>query len=257
MKRKPTAGSLVLEKMNYSNPGIVSKWKSKFPSKELPKPIKAARKAPAQKNDEKPQGPALRFIGKAPIVFRLERKDNPADFERIAFVVKACSEDKPGLNVLYVEQAETGSRLVASDGVRLHVAEISQKIKGGSYKAAVTDEAVVLAVSSNNNFRFPDWNDVVPSKITKRGFIDLHKAGFGNDRESTEKLTLAFNSFARQTGETVNLRYLEDLTKKLWVVYSQDEKGKAVVLRENGVEYSVFAVMMPMPQAAKNMAAAA
>lgn len=256
MKRKLTAGNLVLEKMNYSNPGIVSMWKSKFPGKELPKQKKPARKAPAPKNDEKPQGPALRLIAKTPAIFRLERKDSPADFERIVFAVKACSKDKPGLNVLHVEQTKTGSRLVASDGVRLHVAEISRKIKGGSYKAAVTKEAVALAVS-DDIFRFPNWNNAVPLKITKRGFIDLHNAGFGNDREGAEKLTLAFNSFARQTGETVNLRYLDDLPKKQWAVYSQDEKGKAVVLREKGEEYSVYAVIMPLPQKDEKPAMAA
>jgi hypothetical protein len=110
----------------------------------------------------------------------------------------------------------------------------------------VTKEAVALAVS-DDKFRFPNWNNVVPSRITKRGFIDLHKAGFGNDREGTEKLTLAFNSFARQTGETVNLRYLDDLPKKQWAVYSQDAKGKTVVMREKGEEYSVYAVIMPLP----------
>jgi len=256
MKRKPTAGNLVLEKMNYSNPGIVSMWKSRFPGKELPKRKRAVRKAPAQKKDEKPQSPALKLIKKTPIVFLLERKDNPADFERIVFVAKACSNDKPGLNVLHVEQTKTGSRLVASDGARLHVAETSQKIKSGSYKAVMTKEAVGLSVS-DSNFRFPNWNNVVPLKITKRGFIDLHKAGFGNDRDGTEKLTVAFNSFARQTGETVNLRYLDDLPKKQWTVYSQNEKGKAVVLREKGEEYSVYAVIMPLPQKVEKPAMAA
>jgi len=256
MKRKPTAGNLVLEKMNYSNPGIVSMWKSRFPGKELPKRKRAVRKAPVQKKDEKPQSPALRLIKKTPIVFLLERKDNPADFERIVFAVKACSKDMSGLNVLHVEQTKTGSRLVASDGTRLHVAEISQKIKGGSYKAVMTKEAVGLSISETK-FRFPNWNDVVPSKITKRGFIDLHKAGFENDRDGMEKLAVAISSFARQTGETVNLRYLDDLPKKQWAVYSQDEKGKAVVLREKGKEYSVYAVMMPLPQKEEKSAMAA
>jgi len=256
MKRKSTGRTLVLEKMNYSNPGIVSMWNNKFAVKETPKPKKTAQKTSVRKKEEKPKSAALVFFRKTKTVFLMERKDNPEDFERIVFVVKACTKDHTGLDVLRVEQAGTGSRLISTDGTRLHVAEISQKIKPGNYKAVMTKEAVGLSVSENN-FRFPNWNTVVPSKITKRGFIDLKKSGFGNGKEGAEKLTVAFNTFSVQTGETVNLRFLDDLPKKQWTVYSQDAKGKALLLREKDAEDSVYAVIMPLPQKVEKQAMAA
>jgi hypothetical protein len=54
----------------------------------------------------------------------------------------------------------------------------------------------------------------------------------------------------KQTGgELINLRDLEDLTKTVWTVHCQSEKHKAMVLKEDGTEYSVFAVIMPLPEA--------
>jgi hypothetical protein len=256
MKRKTTARNLVLEKMNYSNPDIVSRWKKRFSDKEPSRQKRAERKAPAKMETGKPDGPAIALIQKTPLVFRLERRENPQDFERMAFVVRACSKDRPGLKVLHIEQTKTGSRLVGCDGRRLHVAEISQKIKSGDYKAVMTKEAVGLA-KSGDGFLYPNWINVVPSKIGKRGFINLENSGFGKNREETEKLSIAFNSFVRQTGETVNLRYIEDLSKKHWAIYCQDGKGKAVVLKEKGAEDAVYAVIMPLTQEVNHSAVAA
>ena len=70
------------------------------------------------------------FSGNKPVTFQLSRTENPEDFERMSFVVKARAKasDRPFKTVLHVEQTRTGSRLVATDGLRLHVAEISKKM---------------------------------------------------------------------------------------------------------------------------------
>jgi hypothetical protein len=240
MKRETNDGKSysdsVLDRMNYTNPGIISKWQKRFSKKEPPEPVKY-------------EGPVLSLIQKSPIIFQLQRRDNPADFERMAFVIRACSKDtdKPYINILHVEQTRTGSRLVATDGRRLHVSEISKKIKSGNYKPVMTKEVISL-INPDKEIRFPAWPKVVPEETTRRGVIHLENAGFCKDPKQTEKLTLAFNSFVRQTDETINLRYLEDLPKTSWTIYSQAEKGKAVILRECGAEESVYAVLMPIPQ---------
>jgi hypothetical protein len=239
MKRKINGGKSrsdsISDRMNYTNPGIVSKWQNRFSKKEPPEPVRA-------------EEPVLALIQKIPVVFQLQRRDNPADFDRMAFVIRACSKDtdKPSINILHVEQTRTGSRLVATDGRRLHFSEIPKKIKSGEYKPVMTKETISL-INPDKEIRFPNWPKVVPEQTTRRGVIHLENAGFCKDQKQTEKLTLAFNSFVRQTGETINLRYLEDLTKKSWTVYSQAEKGKAVILREYGAEESVYAVLMPIP----------
>jgi hypothetical protein len=104
--------------------------------------------------------------------------------------------------------------------------------------------------------RFPHWNTAIPEKTEKRGVINLTETGLGKNRKETEKLSLAFNSFVKQTGEPVNLRYLEDLTKCEWVVFCQDGKRRAIVLRERHGgpdmpdDKGPVAVIMPIPQAA-------
>jgi hypothetical protein len=76
--------------------------------------------------------------------------------------------------------------------------------------------------------------------------IDLADSGWGKDRSQTEKLSVAFNAFMRQTGELVNLRYLEDLAKKQWSLHCQREKNRAVMLKAEGVKLDMFAVIMPL-----------
>jgi hypothetical protein len=100
--------------------------------------------------------------------------------------------------------------------------------------------------------KFPIWTKAIPEKVEKRGVINLADTGLGKDRKENEKLSLVFNSFVKQTGEPVNLRYLEDLTKRVWVFYCQNEKRRAIMLKENGKpdDKNPLAVILPIPQAA-------
>ncbi|GHU97951.1 hypothetical protein FACS189483_05250 [Spirochaetia bacterium] len=249
MKRtKNEAGNAVLEKMNYPNGSIVAKWKKAFPQKKAPKQKKAARKTPEKKPEPKPVEPAIAMIQKLTVVFQLERKENPVDFERMAFVIRACSKDntRPYLCVLHVEETKSGSRLVASDGRRLHVAEISKKIKSGNYKPVMTKEAIGIS-ELEDDVQFLNWSKAIPDHTVQRGVINLEQSDFSKDPKQTEKLSIAVNALMRQTGETINLRYIQDLPKTKWIVHSQNEKGKALILKESGAEKIVYAVMMPLP----------
>jgi hypothetical protein len=173
--------------------------------------------------------------------------DNPGEFARILFVAKACSGGKgrPYASVIRVEPARAGSRLVATDGKRLHVAEIKTRLPPGDYRPALTKDQIRFSPPVPG-IQFPDWKKAVPEKTLKRGSIDLSRTGFGGDSKLAERLTCAFNAFTRQTGELVNIRYLEDLPKTEWAVYCQNEKHRAVVLREAGAARETFAVIMPL-----------
>ena len=199
-------------------------------------------------------GASLTLIKKEFVTFRLSRLENPVDFERMCFVIKACAKSGklPYKCIIHVEQTRKGSRLVATDGLRLHVAEISKKIKSGDYKPHVTKDFISLG-KPIKNINFPIWSKAIPEKTEKRGIINLVNSGMGNDRQETEKLSIAFNSFVKQTGEPVNLRYLDDLTKSEWDVYCQDGKRKAIVLKEKSGKSDSevpLAVILPIPQAA-------
>ena len=241
MKRKTTAS-------------LAAKWNKAFSGGNA---ISIEGEIPQQKNRSKTKGASLALIKKVPVTFLLSRLENPEDFERMLFVIKACARNGgfPFKNIIHVEQTRTGSRLVATDGLRLHVAEISKKIKSGEYKPHVAKDAISLG-KPLEGIKFPAWAKAIPEKTERRGAINLANSGMGRDRKETEKLSLAFNSFVKQVGEPVNLRYLEDLTKREWAIYCQDGKRKAIVLKEkNGSMESPgtkgpLAVILPIPQAA-------
>ena len=234
--------------MKRKKTSIIAKWKREF----------ADSKTIIARKEKKTQAVhSLVLIKQEPVTFRLSRFENPDDFDRMLFVIKACarSGDLPYKTVLHIEQTRTGSRLVATDGLRFHVAEISKKIKSGDYKPYLRKDLISLG-KPLNNIKFPTWAKVIPEKTERRGVINLANSGLGKDKKETENLSLAFNSFVKETGEPVNLRYLDDLTKREWTVYCQNEKRKAIVLKEksrkpgepNGKE--PMAVILPIPQAA-------
>jgi hypothetical protein len=232
---------------------LVSKWKKAFSGGNA---IPVEDETSQQQDKPNPKEASLTLIKKEPVTFLLSRFDNPDDFERMLFVVKACARNGsfPFKNVVHVEQTRTGSRLVATDGLRLHVAEISKKIKSGEYKSHIAKDAIGLG-KPLEGVKFPAWAKAIPENTEKRGVINLANSGMGKDRKETEKLSIAFNSFVKQTGEPVNIRYLEDLTKREWAIYCQNGKRKAIVLKEKSGNMDTgtkgpLAVILPIPQAA-------
>jgi hypothetical protein len=172
---------------------------------------------------------------------------NKEEFERILFVLKACNKqsERTFTTVLHVEQTKTGSRLVATDGIRMHVAEIGTKIRSGNYKPAVSKDTIRLGAPVED-IQFPSWAKAVPSKASKRGVINLETTGIGKARSASMAMTRAYNSFVKQSGEKVNPHFLEDLPKRQWSIYCQKEKRKPLVLKEDGTAMEAYAVIMPL-----------
>lgn len=233
---------------------LITAWKDTFSKgKESAVEVENLAKQAGVKSNV----PTLALIREKPITFQLSRLENPKDFELMSFVIRACSKtgDKPFKTVLHVEPSRRGSRLVASDGLRLHVAEISRKIKSGDYKPHITKEVIILG-DPVQGIKFPSWSKAIPENIEKRGVINLEKSGFGRNQKETENLSIAFKKLAKQTGETVNLRYIGDLTKQEWTVYSPKDGKRAIVLRQKTGKAgepdkkSPVAVIIPIAQAA-------
>ena len=206
--------------------------------------------AVAVKSEGEPSGETLALIKNFPATFQISRRENPKDYERMAFVCRACMKAsiERFRTVIHVERTRTGSRLVASDGRRLHVAHISKRIVSGNYKPIIGKDCISLGKPLEID-TYPNWQKVVPTVTAKIGSLDLTGTALRKDQKQVEKLSLAFNKFISLTGVPVNLCYLEDLTKKEWSVYRQENAGKAVLLYEEGSEQNVYAVIMPIPQA--------
>jgi hypothetical protein len=232
------------KKKNTDVPTALQKLKARLDDTKTEQPPKSSDAL------TKTTGTSLVFFPKGTKTIR--RSDvNKDDFEKLLFVCKARSGDpkRPHLSVLHVEGSRSGCRLIASDGRRLHVAECGLKIASGDYHPYVTKDAVNLGVPVKD-VTFPNWTKVVPDKPPKKADLDLSNTGFGKDVEQTERLSKAYTDFVKKAGVTVNLRFIEDLPKTGWTVYGKKEKDRPLVFKKTDDPDGVFAVMVPVPEAA-------
>jgi len=165
---------------------------------------------------------------------------NKEEFEKILFVLRACDSSGGSTmftNVLHIEKTSDGSRLVATDRKRMHVTDVSARIKPGNYKASVTKDKITLEKSGFFG-DYPNWKSVVPVNVKRCGCISLENI-------TGAKTNTANSAFTKMSGEKINPDYLADLTKNVWAVYRQNEKRKAVLLKEYGSK-ETYAVIMPM-----------
>ena len=185
-------------------------------------------------------------------MYEIKKADSEEEYGLVVFVCKARlskSKKKPYTTVFHVEQTIKGSRLVATDGKRLHVAEIKTRIKNGNYRPVITKDSVSFGEPLSGIF-YPNWNSVIHENPRKRLTIDFEKTGMGKDRRLTAFLSEAYSVLVKKTGEVVNLGYLEDLPKTTWAVYKEPGKLKPILLRPEGGEDNKYAVIMPMGIAA-------
>ena len=206
------------------------------------KPIKKRLYHPASVTYAKPATPqSINDKNKTKSVVFTPKK-NREEYEKILFVLRACDKNsgKDFTNVLHVdERVKNGSsRLIATDGKRMHVIEIATRIKPGNYKPIVTKDKIILGMPVSN-VSFPNWKRVVPTNVTRRGCINI-------DNAAVYEYSRVYKSFTEMSGEKINPKYLSDLTKNPWVVYCQSEKRQAILLKEYGAKGETYAVIMPL-----------
>ena len=112
--------------------------------------------------------------------YTITRQQNYKDYERIMFCLKAlgndsgyhCNIDVAARNnayYLHVENGRTGSRLIATDGKRLHFANLSIKIPAGNYQPVIKDYSIYFGTSKD--IAFPAWKNVVPKDADYKGLL--------------------------------------------------------------------------------------
>jgi len=235
---------------HYANPAMVAAWQKAFSKGRQPKEKRKTRTKAVMKEQVENSEPAVRLIQRQPVTFQIRRGES--DFEKVAFVCSIVRKDDQHVfkSVVHVAQTRSGSRLVATDGRRLHVAFIPHKIKSGNYVPHVLKDSVSFG-EPESDIQFPNWERVVPSATRKKGVIDLTGAKFGKDNDETEKLSVAYTDLVKHTGIPVNLRFLADLTGKLWSIHCQKEtperpKFKQPILLREEDSKDTYAVVMPI-----------
>jgi hypothetical protein len=108
-------------------------------------------------------------------MFEIKRTAFNADeFERMLFVCKARSNKSrdPFASVVHVEWTRTGSRLVATDGRRLHITEVKSRIPRGDYKPVITKESVAFG-GPVEGIVFPNWKNIISEAVVHKGTLNI------------------------------------------------------------------------------------
>jgi hypothetical protein len=234
-----------MKRETSTNP--VSRWKQVF----SPEKTGGTAAGLPPKKDEPVPGTSLALIRKTLVIFRIYRVENPDEFERVLFVCKARSNDSrhPFAALVHVEWTRTGTRLVACDGLRLHVAEIKARIPKGDYKPAVTKDLITFG-EPVEGIVFPGWKNIIPEAAVSKGTLNLGDTGIGRNPKLAAGLSLAFNDLLKKTGEVVNLRYLDDLPKKEWNVRVHKDRKTVILLEQKDAAKETYAVFVPLAKAA-------
>lgn len=178
--------------------------------------------------------------------YTITRQENYKDYERIIFCLKAVGKDSDPLftHYLHVENARNGSRLIATDGKRLHVSNLSIRIPAGNYQPVVKDYSVTFGKSAP--IIFPNWRNVVPGDAVYKGILELGGLGIGSKTERDEKFTDIYSSFLFDTGCNVNVRYIKDLPSASWKIFAKAGRNKLVMLQNTSDEQNQYAVFVPV-----------
>ena len=175
----------------------------------------------------------------------ITKAGNGRDYERVKFCMKAMGRAAAPSFVRYmhVENARRGSRIVCTDGKRLHVANLSVRIPAGNYQPKVAGDEIRFGKPSEATF--PAWRNVVPEDADFKGTMELGGLGTGTRTEREEKFSRIYCALQSDTGVSVNMGFLKDLPGAKWKVFAQGGRKKLLML-ENSEEKEQFAVFVPL-----------
>ena len=178
--------------------------------------------------------------------YTITRQQNYKDYERIMFCLKALGNDSdPAFtHYLHVENGRTGSRLIATDGKRLHFANLSIKIPAGNYQPVIKDYSIYFGTSKD--IAFPAWKNVVPKDADYKGLLQLEGINSGSKVERDERFTNVYCSFLFDTGFNVNVGYIKDLPIANWKIFTKKGRNNLVLLKNLKDEQNQFAVFVPV-----------
>ena len=87
-----------------------------------------------------------------------------ADYESIKWVGKAVSTDKTREVLHYIQITKSGKDYIAAatNGQRLHVAKLENKIKPGLYEIETCNAKRMMITECGKGLKFPAWLQVIP-----------------------------------------------------------------------------------------------
>lgn len=129
-------------------------------------------------------------------------------FDRVRFVCQAVSKETTRYAITHVK-IEAG-HFVATNGERLHIAEIEHEYEPGLYEVIKCNQSIVVLFKDDDAGNFPKWRDIVPEH---ESYFDASPVNY----DLTTGQTVAFG--LAQKGIMLNPNWLIPLGSDDWRVY--------------------------------------
>jgi hypothetical protein len=140
--------------------------------------------------------------------------------------------------------------LIATDGRRLHLAQINHFIPEGYYNIMIKGDTITLqeVIDSDGKFQYPNYQKVIPGPESLKKICDLNldKTGITKNVVKTGKMSREFAKIIKQAKKIINLRYLDDLAKIDWELYVEEKRERSALYFKLNSDKKLFALIMPM-----------
>lgn len=151
------------------------------------------------------------------VVFEKQKYGNEM-FDTWKWLLKARSTDntRPAINCIAV----SGKRAIATDGYRMHIANVKDcGIESGVYKVVTSTAKKIVLQENQEGHLFPDWKAVLPRHMGKK--IDLNWASSYRFKQwDTMSVKAARVIRALPNNFTISLSFLEDcISEGSWTMY--------------------------------------
>jgi hypothetical protein len=180
---------------------------------------------------------------------------NADDFQRIFFVSRALSNDKDEIRLyktfvkIETDAASGRTIIVATDGRRLHLAEINIDIPEGHYNIRTKNNVITFqeVLEPADGFNYPDYRKLIidPEELTKVCDLDLTQTSLTKNLVKTGEISKQFAKIVRRAEKVMNIRFLDDLAKLSWELYIENNKNGALHFKLNS-EKELLALIMPL-----------
>jgi hypothetical protein len=182
-------------------------------------------------------------------IFEFPKRSMRDDYQRIYFVSRATDKDevtRPFCTIIHVEPSESyGCRIIATEGKRLHLAELEYELPPGDYEFRTDSQEAVLKGPIGYEIQYPNYQGIIFKNQKYLYNLDFGNTGLGKNASKNLEMTRHIGRLVRRSNILINLRYLDDLVKLEWSVYVDADKESRAVIFKTKTPKELFAVLMP------------
>jgi hypothetical protein len=187
--------------------------------------------------------------------FHVYRRYDADNYNKVLFVSKALSKDKKEIraalfkSLIHIDIEENKKIIIATDGQRMHMAQINVDLLPGDYNVRFDKDCIALIGPMEIvDFVYPTWRKILPSDVVKKVDINFRNTGLSKRKISElTHMSMRMYSLIKETNKIINLCYLDDLTKdNIWSVCINEDMKNSPVLFKHSINQDMIALIMPI-----------